>query len=65
MIDKDIMVLQKFGETHPTSHDANQAISIKTEEVSDAEEEEDRMPITFVEIKTEPQVSCMSLHAYC
>jgi hypothetical protein len=48
MIDKDMMVLQNHtnsemeiqdacGETKPTSHDASQAISMNTEEVSDAE----------------------------
>jgi hypothetical protein len=77
MIDKDTIVLQNctimkkevlgpFGETYPPFHDANQAMNIKAEEVSDAEEEEeDRMPITFVEIKTEPQVSCMLLFVHC
>jgi hypothetical protein len=30
-----------YGETYPASHDANQAMNIKVEEVSDAEEEED------------------------
>jgi hypothetical protein len=47
----------------PTSHDANQAMNIKAEEVSDAEEEEDPMSVTFQEIKAEPEVSCMSLYA--
>jgi hypothetical protein len=67
MIDKDMMDLQNytsvekdipgpFGEAYPTSHQANQAMNIKAE-VSDAEEEEEPVPITFVEIKTEPEVS--------
>jgi hypothetical protein len=44
------------------SHDADQAMNVKAEEVSDPEEEEeDPMPITFQEIKAEPEVSCMSL----
>jgi hypothetical protein len=50
MIDKDVMVLQKYtnsamevrepcGEPNPTSPEANQVIYIKVEEVSDAEED--------------------------
>jgi hypothetical protein len=34
-------------------------MNVKAEEVSDAEEEEDPVPITFPEIKAEPEVSCM------
>jgi hypothetical protein len=67
VIDKDMMDLQNctsvekdvlgpYGEAYPSSHDANQAMNIKAE-VSDAEEEEEPVPITFVEIKTEPEVS--------
>jgi hypothetical protein len=70
MIDKDMMVLQIYtnleefvpgpcGETYPTSDDANQTMNIKAEEVSDAEEEEGPVPITFPKIKAEPEVSCM------
>jgi hypothetical protein len=44
------------GETYPAPHDANQAVNIK---VSDAEEEEDPVPITFPKIKAEPEVSCL------
>jgi hypothetical protein len=41
-------------------------VNIKAEEVSDTEEEEeDPMPITFLELKAEPEVSCMSLYAHC
>jgi hypothetical protein len=54
-----------FGETYPGFCDADQAINIKAEEVSDAEEEGDPMPTTFLEIKAEPEVSCMSLYVYC
>jgi hypothetical protein len=61
MIDKDTMVLQNFGKTYPASHDANKAMNVKAEEVSDAEEEEDPMPITVLEMKAEPEVSCMSV----
>jgi hypothetical protein len=72
MIDKDMMVLQNytkvkkeewdpFGETYPTSVDAKDAKNIKAEEVSDVDEEEDPVPITFLKIKAEPEVSCISL----
>jgi hypothetical protein len=53
------------GEPNPTSRDASQAINIKTEEVSDAEEEVGPVPITFPKIKVEPQVRCMSLYVHC
>jgi hypothetical protein len=56
-------VLSPCSETYPTSDDANQAMNIEAEEVSDAEEE-DPVPITFVEIKAEPEVRCMSLHVH-
>jgi hypothetical protein len=62
------MVLQNFGETYPASHDADQAINIKAEEVSDSEkeeEDEDPVPITFKEIKAEREVSSVSLCAHC
>jgi hypothetical protein len=45
-----------------SSHDAYQAISIKAEVPSDAEEEEDPLAITFQGgIKAEPEVSCVSV----
>ncbi|PNF43647.1 hypothetical protein B7P43_G18413 [Cryptotermes secundus] len=34
-------------------------MNVKAEAVSDAEEEEDPVPLTFPEIKAEPEVSCM------
>jgi hypothetical protein len=43
-----------------SSHDGHQAVSIKIEEFSDVEDE-DPVPMTFVEIKVEHEVSCMSL----
>jgi hypothetical protein len=49
------------GEPNPTSHDASQAINIKVEEVSGAEEEAGPVPISFPKIKTEPEVRCMCL----
>jgi hypothetical protein len=75
-MDKDVMVLQNHinstmeiqdpcGETNPTSRGASQAISIKVEEVSDAEEEAGPVPITFPKIKTEPEVRYMTLYVHC
>jgi hypothetical protein len=76
MTDKDVMVLQNHtnsemelqdhcSEPNPTSRDASQAISIKVEEVSGAEEEEGPVPITFLKIKLEPEVRCMSVYVHC
>ncbi|XP_033611029.1 uncharacterized protein LOC111873565 [Cryptotermes secundus] len=45
-----------YGETYPTSHDADQAMKVKAEADSDAEEEGDPVPITFPEIKAEPEI---------
>jgi hypothetical protein len=53
-----------YGETDPACYDADQAMNIKDEDISDAEEEEDPVPITIPEIKTEPEVSCMSLNVH-
>jgi hypothetical protein len=72
VIDKDMMVLQNYtnsedvlmgpyGETYPACYDANQALNVKAEEVSGAEEEEDPVPKTIKEIKAEPEVSCMCM----
>jgi hypothetical protein len=36
-------------------------MNVNAKAVSDAEEEEDPDPITFSEIKAEPEVSCMIL----
>jgi hypothetical protein len=49
------------SETYAASGNASQAISIKVEEVSDAEEEEGPVPITFLKIKADPEVRCMPL----
>ncbi|XP_023725960.1 uncharacterized protein LOC111874578 isoform X3 [Cryptotermes secundus] len=48
-----------YAETYPTPRDANQSMNVKAEAVSDAEAEEDPVPITFSEMKAEPEVSCM------
>jgi hypothetical protein len=47
-----------YGVTYPASHDENNAVNVKAEEVSDAEEEEDPL-LTFPEIKAESEVSSM------
>jgi hypothetical protein len=44
-----------------SSHDTNQAISIKVEVLSDVEEEEDPLATIFPEIKAEPEVSYVSV----
>jgi hypothetical protein len=46
-----------YGETYLPTHDANQAMNIKVEEISDVELEEGLVPVTFPEIKAEPEVS--------
>jgi hypothetical protein len=48
-----------YGEIYPTSHDADQAVKVKAETTSDAEEEDDPVPITFSELKAESEVSCV------
>jgi hypothetical protein len=53
------ILVDPYGEEYPASHDADHAMNVKVEEVSDAEEEEDPVPITFPEIKDESEVSCM------
>jgi hypothetical protein len=63
-----MVVLQKHvpgpcSETYPaSSNDAFQAMNIKVEEGSDVEvEEKHPVPMTFVGIKAEHEVSCMSV----
>jgi hypothetical protein len=47
------------SDTCPTaSHDANQSVNMKVEEVSDIEVEEHPVPITFRGLKSEHEVSC-------
>jgi hypothetical protein len=36
-----------YGETYPAYHDGNQAMNVKAEEISDAEEEGDSVPIVI------------------
>jgi hypothetical protein len=54
-----------YGELCPASHDANQAMDVKTEEVSDAQDDADPVQITVQEMKPEPEVSCVFLYAHC
>jgi hypothetical protein len=61
----EIILVGPYGETYPASHDANQAMNIKDEEISDAQEGVDPMGITIQEIKAEPEVSCMFLYGHC
>jgi hypothetical protein len=75
MTDKDMLVLQDCAhsqedvpgsciETWPaSSHDAFQAINLKVEEVSDVEEEENPVPISFPRVKAEHAVSSFSFPA--
>jgi hypothetical protein len=48
-------------ERYPTSCEESQAVSIKVEEGSDAEEEEEHEPITFPRVKAEPEVRIVSV----
>jgi hypothetical protein len=68
MIDSSIMVLQNCkdflkgepdssSETCITTHDGNQVIDVKVEEVSDTQEVEDPLLTTLPEIKSEREVS--------
>jgi hypothetical protein len=53
------------GEMYPASHNANQAMNIKTEEVSDTQEDADPVRISIQRIKAEPEVSCVFLYVHC
>jgi hypothetical protein len=75
MIAKNVIFLQNCKNTvmelrdpcdepNPTSSDASQAINIKIEEISNAEEEVGPVPISFPKIKAEPEVRCMSLYVH-
>jgi hypothetical protein len=46
---------------HSSSHDGDQAVNVKVEEFSDVKYGEDPLPMTVVEVKFEPEVSCMSV----
>jgi hypothetical protein len=40
-------------------------MNIKAEGVSAVEDEDEPVPVTFPEIKVEPEVSCMSVYVHC
>jgi hypothetical protein len=61
----EMEVQDPCGETNTASHDTSQAVKIKVEEVSDAEEEAGPVPISFPKIKTEPEVRYMSMYVHC
>jgi hypothetical protein len=59
-LEKDVPGL--CNETCPaSSHEGNGGIRIKTEAVSDVEQEEDPVPVSLPGIKSEREVSCMSV----
>jgi hypothetical protein len=58
------VIVGPYGETYTASHDADQTMNVKAEEVSDAEEEPDPVQITVQEVKAEPEVSCMFLYVH-
>jgi hypothetical protein len=64
-VNSEIVVVGPYGETYEASHDANQTVNIKAEEISDSQEEADPLLITIQEIKAEPEVSCMFLYFHC
>jgi hypothetical protein len=71
MTDKGLLVLQDCAHSQedgpglytetcpPSSHDAFHAINLKVEELSDVEEVEDPLPISFPGIKAEHAVSSL------
>jgi hypothetical protein len=71
MTDAALLVLQNLTDSEEerslcsemspaSSEDAFQTISVKAEVPSDVEAEEDPDPVTFLGIKAEPEVSCVS-----
>ena len=44
-----------------TSHDGSQCINVKVEEGLEAEVGEDTEPVSFIDIKAESEVSCVSV----
>jgi hypothetical protein len=51
------ILMGPYGEMYPASHDASQTMNIKTEEVSDGQDDADAVQITIQEMKAEPEVS--------
>jgi hypothetical protein len=63
---QDLSDLEKVRRPHSeiypaSSPEGHQAISIKVEKLSDAEDEEDPAPVTMPGISLEPEVSCVSV----
>jgi hypothetical protein len=54
----------EVGSDSETCHAGVQAINIKVEELTDAEEEKCPMPITFPGIKVEDEVSCVCVYIF-
>ncbi|XP_033609824.1 gastrula zinc finger protein XlCGF7.1-like, partial [Cryptotermes secundus] len=54
-INSEKVLMGPYGEIYPASHDVNQSMNIKAEEVSDSQEEVDPLEITIQEIKAEPE----------
>jgi hypothetical protein len=57
--DSENIVVDPYSAMYPASHDADQAMNVKLKEGSDVEVEDDPVPISFPEIKAEPELSCM------
>ncbi|XP_023715176.1 gastrula zinc finger protein XlCGF57.1 isoform X6 [Cryptotermes secundus] len=51
----DKVLVGPYGETYPACCNGSQDMNIKTEEDSDAEKKADPLPITFPEVKGEPE----------
>ncbi|XP_023715190.1 zinc finger protein 467-like isoform X2 [Cryptotermes secundus] len=51
----DKVLVGPYGETYPACCNGSQDMNIKTEEDSDAEKKADPLPITFPEVKAEPE----------
>ncbi|XP_023716115.1 uncharacterized protein LOC111869121 [Cryptotermes secundus] len=49
------VLVSPYGETYPACCNGNQDMNIKVEEDSDAEKEADPVPVTFLEVKGEPE----------
>ncbi|PNF24879.1 hypothetical protein B7P43_G10141 [Cryptotermes secundus] len=50
------VLVSPYGETYPACCNGNQDMNIKVEEDSDAEKEADPVPVTFLEVKGEPEL---------
>jgi hypothetical protein len=57
--DSENVSMGPHGETYPAPHEADHSMNIKAKEGSHVEVEEDPVPISFQDIKAEPEVSCV------